>query len=55
MKGIVMTEPEPQELLKEINQLLINLDNADNERERDIYKKFIQLKIQYLSGLVKDL
>lgn len=55
MKGIVMTEPEPQELLKEINQLLLDIDNADNEKERDIYKKFIQLKIQYLSGIVKGL
>lgn len=49
------TEPEPQELLKEINQLLIDLSTIEDGRHRQVIKSFIQLKIQYLSGLVKDL
>lgn len=49
------TEPDPHELLKEINQLLIDLSNVEDERHRQVIKSFIQLKIRYLSGLVKGL
>ena len=48
-------EPIPQEILKDINQLLLDIDNADNSKEKDILKAYIQLKIKYLSGLVKGL
>lgn len=44
-----------RELLKDINQLLIDLETATDERDKDIYKKFIQLKLQYIKGLVKEL
>ena len=44
-----------RELLKDINQLLLDLESMTDERDKDIYKKFIQLKLQYINGLVKDL
>lgn len=43
-----------REMLKDINQLLLDLESMTDERDRDIYKNFIQLKIKYLSGLVKE-
>lgn len=48
-------EPDVHEMLGEINQLLIDLSNVEDEIHRRVIKSFIQLKIQYLSGLVKDL
>lgn len=44
-----------RELLKNINQLLLDLETITDERDRNIYKKFIQLKLQYINGLVKEL
>ena len=44
-----------RELLKDINQLLLDLESMTDERDNDIYKKFIQLKLQYINGLVKEL
>lgn len=44
-----------RELLKDINQLLIDLESTTDERDKDIYKKFIQLKLQYINGLVNNL
>ena len=42
-------------LLKDINQLLLDIETTTDERDRDIFKQFIQLKLRYISGLVKDL
>ena len=49
------TEIDPHELLKEINQALIDLSNTEDTKERDVYKAWIDLKISYLKGLVKGL
>lgn len=51
----MIEEPDVHEMLGKINQLLIDLSNVEDERHRRVIKSFIQLKIKYLSGLVKDL
>lgn len=48
-------EPDPHELLGEINQALIDLDNTEDTKEKAVYKAWIDLKINYLKGLVKGL
>lgn len=48
-------EPDVHEMLGKINQLLIYLSNVEDKRHRQVIKSFIQLKIKYLSGLVKGL
>ena len=44
-----------QELLKEINQLSLDIEQIENKTDKDILKAFVQLKIKYLSGLIKEL
>lgn len=51
----MIEEPDVHKMLGEINQLLIDLSTIEDGRHRQVIKNFIQLKIQYLSGLVKDL
>lgn len=46
---------DEHKLLKDINQLLIDLSNVEDERHRKVIKAYIRLKIRYLTGLVKDL
>jgi hypothetical protein len=48
-------EPCPQELLKEINQLLLDIEFAEEEHTKEIIKKFAILKADYLKGLIKGL
>ena len=48
-------EGDPHELLGEINQALIDLDNTEDTKEKAVYKAWIDLKINYLKGLVKGL
>lgn len=48
-------EEDPHELLKEINQLLLDIEFAEEEHTKEIIKKFTILKVDYLKGLVKGL
>jgi hypothetical protein len=48
-------EPCPHELLKEINQLLLDIEFAEEEHTKEIIKKFAILKADYLKGLIKGL
>lgn len=48
-------EEDPHQLLGEINQALIDLKNTEDTKEKAIYKAWIDLKINYLKGLIKGL
>lgn len=45
----------PHELLKEINQLLLDIEFEEDEHTKEIIKKFAILKVDYLKGLMKGL
>jgi hypothetical protein len=44
-----------RQLLNDINQLLLDLENTTDDKDKEIYKSFIQLKLRYISGLVKNI
>ena len=44
-----------QRLLKELNQLSIDIELTEDEEYKQILKTFAELKIKYLTGLMKDL
>jgi len=46
---------DTHQLLKEINQLLIDIELSDNSKDKAIIKAFINLKVKMLTGLVKDM
>lgn len=48
-----MTEQE--QLLKEMFQLLMDIENSDNKDNKEILKNFLQLKTEYFKGLIKEL
>jgi hypothetical protein len=48
-----MTEQE--QLLKEMFQLLMDIENSDNKDNKEILKNFLQLKTEYFKGLVKEM
>lgn len=48
-----MTNPE--QLLKEMFQLLMDIENTDNNDDRKILKNFLQLKTEYFKGLIKEM
>ena len=48
-----MTNPE--QLLKDMFQLLLDIENSDNKDNKEILKSFLQLKTEYFKGLVKEM
>ena len=44
-----------QELLKELNQLSLDIELTEDKRDKQILKAYAELKIKYLSGLMKGL
>lgn len=44
-----------QELLKDINQLVLDIDIEKDTDNKAVLKAYVQLKIKYLSGLVKEM
>jgi hypothetical protein len=48
-----MTEQE--QLLKEMFQLLMDIENSDNKDNKEILKNFLQLKTEYFKGLEKEM
>lgn len=48
-----MTNPE--QLLKDMFQLLLDIENSDNKDNKEILKNFLQLKTEYFKGLIKEM
>lgn len=46
---------DTHQILKDINQLLIDIELSDNSKDKAIIKAFINLKVKILTGLVKEL
>ena len=44
-----------QRLLKELNQLSIDIELTEDEEYKQILKTFAELKIEYLKGLFKGI
>lgn len=44
-----------QRLLKELNQLSIDIELTEDIKDKQILKAFAELKIRYLTGLMKGL
>lgn len=44
-----------QELLKDINQLSLDIENTDDSKNKKVLKAYAELKIRMLTGLLKDL
>lgn len=44
-----------QELLKDINQLSLDIENTDDIKHKKVLKAYTELKIRMLTGLLKRL
>lgn len=44
-----------QVLLKDINQLSIDIDNAEDSKRKKVLKAYAELKIRMLTGYIKGL
>ena len=44
-----------QELLKDINQLSLDIENTDDSQHKKVLKAYAELKIRMLTGLLKGL
>ena len=44
-----------QELLKDLNQLSIDIESTDDSKHKKVLKAYAELKIRMLTGLLKDL
>lgn len=44
-----------QELLKDINQLSLDIENTDDSKHKKVLKAYAELKIRMLAGLLKGL
>ena len=44
-----------QELLKDINQLSLDIENTNDNWNKKVLKAYAELKIRMLTGLLKDL
>ena len=44
-----------QELLKDINQLSLDIENTNDNWNKKVLKAYAELKIRMLTGYIKDL
>ena len=44
-----------QELLKDINQLSLDIENTEDSKHKKVLKAYAELKIRMLTGLLKGL
>ena len=44
-----------QVLLKDLNQLSIDIESTDDSQHKKVLKAYAELKIRMLTGLLKDL
>lgn len=44
-----------QILLKDINQLSIDIENTDDSKHKKVLKAYAELKIRMLAGYIKEL
>lgn len=44
-----------QELLKDLNQLSIDIEKTDDSKHKKVLKAYAELKIRILTGLLKEL
>ena len=44
-----------QELLKDLNQLSIDIEKTDDSRHKKVLKAYAELKIRMLTGYIKGL
>ena len=44
-----------QELLKDINQLSLDIENTDDDKHKKVLKAYAELKIRMLTGYIKEL
>lgn len=46
---------DKEELIKSIIQDLVDLEKTTNNNEKDTIKSFLEYKIRYLQGLIKEM
>ena len=46
---------DKEELIKSIIQDLVDLEKTTNNNEKDTIKSFLEYKLKYLTGLIKEM